>query len=76
MEGILQKTDRSAVPGSCEPQHEVSTPFGSLSVEAVSTPVKEMTLVMSLAPGPAACKEQLLECSISAALLGHRLGEF
>lgn len=41
VEGILQKTDRFAAPGSCKPQHEVSTPFGSLYVEAVSIPVKE-----------------------------------
>lgn len=34
------------------------------------------TLAMTLAPGPAACQEQPLEWSVSATLLGHRLGQF
>lgn len=41
------------VPGSCRSQHDISTPFGNLYAEAVPVPVKEMTLEMSLAPGPA-----------------------
>jgi len=58
------------VPGSCKPQHDISSPFGNLYAEALPIPVKEMTLGMSLAPGPAACQEQLQDCSISLALLG------
>lgn len=31
------------VPGSCKPQHDISTPFGNLCAEALPIPVKEMT---------------------------------
>lgn len=59
MEVILQKTYHFTVPGSCKTQHDISTPFGNLYAEGLPIPVKEMTLGMSLAPGPAACQELL-----------------